>query len=289
LFLASLPFFYAGRRGVSLRLLLIVTLVSVAVNGVWVGIVKTHRWSPLWTLVTGFGGGFVIGWPVQVLDGMEATLAWFAWVCSYMGLSGFIGLGIERLWRLRSFPGASQTAQQPFGGMQDREGVGPVCLLRPDVGVVVGEFELLCGRGRGLLSVFLDGGVRCDVGCADPESFVVFFTSHRLRGRALLEDVWQGTSATASVVSGDDEVVPVNFWGVDGRSPLPDAVYPRVLFVDAGMAREVLVCGVERGERAPGLMWRQEGVDSRVLTVPGSVQAPKSWSRGLKKESRRAR
>jgi hypothetical protein len=166
LFLASLPFFYAGRRGVSLRLLLIVTLVSVAVNGVWVGIVKTHRWSPLWTLVTGFGGGFVIGWPVQVLDGMEATLAWFAWVCSYMGLSGFIGLGIERLWRLRSFPGASQTAQQPFGGMQDREGVGPVCLLRPDVGVVVGEFELLCGRGRGLLSVFLDGGVRCDVGCS---------------------------------------------------------------------------------------------------------------------------
>jgi hypothetical protein len=56
LFLASLPFVYAGRRGVSLRLLLIVTVVSVAVNGVWVGIVKTHRWSPLWTLVTGFGG-----------------------------------------------------------------------------------------------------------------------------------------------------------------------------------------------------------------------------------------
>ncbi|MCI1663434.1 MAG: hypothetical protein LKI23_00440 [Bifidobacterium crudilactis] len=106
----------------------------------------------------------------------------------------------------------------------------------------------------------------------------------------MLEDVWQGTSATAAGVSGgDDEVVPVNFWGADGRSPLPDAVYPRGLFVDAGMAREALVCGVERGERAPGLVWRQEGVDSRVLTVPGFAQAPKSWSRGLKEESRRAR
>lgn len=208
------PFLYAYQRDVSWRLVLVSSVVSILVNGVWQGVVMARDWSPLLILVTFFAGFTVIGYPVQLFSGVRMHAALLAWIFSYNGGGMFLGSRVERLLRRRK-------GGRPGGA--SGESLGPVCLLRPDVGVVVGEFEVLCGRGRGLLSVFLDGGVRCDVGCAGPESFVVFFTSHRLRDRALLEDVWQGTSATASGISGDDdEVVPVNFWGADGRSPFPD-------------------------------------------------------------------
>ncbi len=267
-----LPFFYySSTWGLSLHTLIIISLISILVNSVGQGMVMAWDLSPEFKLLPLVGGLCVIAALSHLFSDSEYMAALTAWLFSGTGSRVFLSYVIEHFIQrhMMSKHHRKELKQPSYEN----------CLISPDTQHALSRFDTIKAHGSGVMSLFLNGGIRFDVCCTGPELFSVFFTQYQPQGFELHEEIWQGTAAADS--DHLHEMIHVNFWGNKKKNLFPNAVYPRELFINHTQARESMIQCIEHRTRDAALVWQNERTSSNAITVPALPEVPTAWKQAL--------